>query len=107
MGGKADGSRRELFIGVDDELMDDPRKVSQIPREDVAEVCVQCLRCDEAKGRSFDLGSGPEQEGTCPIDVKQLLETLGPGKDCKYSPDDATFKAEKVDKRGACGLCSK
>jgi uncharacterized protein YbjT (DUF2867 family) len=44
---------REVVFGVDDELLE--RKVRSIPREDVAECCVQALSVDAAKRRSIDI----------------------------------------------------
>jgi len=101
--GKADGGRRQLYLGVNDDLLE-VKSRSLIPREDVAEVCVKCLSCDEAIGRSFDLGSGPEEEGNHPIDVKQLIGSLE-GKNCSYTESDAIFRPEKLgDARNACGI---
>ncbi|CAE7503417.1 SARED1 [Symbiodinium sp. CCMP2592] len=39
----APGGRRQLYAGIDDSLMDDGENRSQVPREDVAAVCVASL----------------------------------------------------------------
>lgn len=102
----APGGKRQLYVSKDDALLDDERKVSTVPREDVAEVCVQCvLQPYEAKGRSFDLGSGPETEEAHPLNLRDLLTTLG-GTNCAYTAQDAMFKPEPGSRDGACGLCS-
>mmetsp|Transcript_74018 Transcript_74018/g.176185 ORF Transcript_74018/g.176185 Transcript_74018/m.176185 type:complete len:286 (-) Transcript_74018:72-929(-) len=75
----APGGKRELRVAVDDELGQ-----TQVPREDVAQVCVDCLLEATAKGRSFDLGSGAEDEGEIYAgDLKKLLSSLN-GKNCSY-----------------------
>lgn len=43
------GGEREILLGVDDQLL--KREYKAIPREDVAELCVQCLNMPEAKNR--------------------------------------------------------
>ena len=48
------GGKRELVLGVDDELL--KNKSRSIPRADVAEVTVQCLTLTEASNR---YGAGP------------------------------------------------
>merc|ERR1711974_523190 len=102
----AAGGKRQLYVALDDALIDDERKLSMVPREDLAEVCMQCLLCpSEAKGRSFDLGSGPETEETHTVNLKELLAPLG-GKNCKYKPEDALFKPEPGKRDSACGMCS-
>jgi len=90
----APGGRRPLYAALDDALLDDERKISTVPREDVAEVCVHCLLNPvEAAGRSFDLGSGPETEEEHPLDLKELLAPLE-GKNCAYTEADANFLPE-------------
>jgi len=76
------GAQRELVLGVDDELYN--TKFSTVPRADVATVCLEALLTEEAKSRSFDLGSRPVGEGT-PWDgsLRTLLLTLS-GRNCKY-----------------------
>merc|ERR1712228_284320 len=56
------GGRRQLFVAVDDALIDAGSAQSLLPREDLAEICIQCAE-GSAVGRSFDLGSGPEGAG--------------------------------------------
>lgn len=88
------GGKRQLFLAVDDELIVEHEKLKEegrpdegrntIPREDVARICMQCLREPDAKNRSFDLGSGAEGAGQVyDGDLKALLATLG-GKNCSY-----------------------
>jgi len=57
------GARRQLFIGVDDTLLDERWEHNCLVREDLARVCVDCVQEPLAVGRSFDLGSGPEHAG--------------------------------------------
>lgn len=85
----APGGRRQLFLGVDDSLLDDGRDHDAIPREDLAQICVQCLTEPAAVGRSFDLGSGPEGVGQIYRgNFRALLASLK-GKNCNYrdAPD--------------------
>jgi len=89
----APGGKRRLHVAVDDELLIEADRLkaegkegarSQIPREDVAEVCVLCLEEPAAKGLAFDLGSGPEGEGEAFAgDLKGLLATLE-GRSCDF-----------------------
>ena len=81
-----DGGKRELLVGVDDELLKGDRR--SVPRADVAEVVVRCLleAKDEASNLSFDLASREEGEGDGPTtNVAALLRTLE-GK--KYNYDE-------------------
>jgi len=75
------GGKRELCLGVDDKntLTDN----NTVPREDVAEVFVQALLNDDYRGRSFDLVSKPEGDGTTTEDFQALLLALD-GKNCDY-----------------------
>lgn len=90
----APGGKRQLFVSVDDALVVESDKLKEegkesqsrslIPREDVAEICVQSLLEADAKNRSFDLGSGNEDEGEIYNgDLKALLATLN-GANCNY-----------------------
>jgi len=80
----APGGKRQLYVGVNDGLMDDGRNFNQVPREDVGEICVHCLTEPASLGRSFDLGSGPDGEGQVYAgDLTGLLATLD-GKNCSY-----------------------
>lgn len=80
------GGERELVVGVDDTLMSSDSKT--VPREDVAEVVMQCLLEPAAVGRSFDIvATDPEKiPGRAPWDgdLKGLLASLG-GKNCDYA----------------------
>lgn len=49
----AKGGESEIIMGFNDELL--KQKVRSIPREDVAEVCVQALEQEGAVNRSFDI----------------------------------------------------
>jgi len=102
----APGGRRQLLAAADDALMDDERKLSTVPREDVAEVCVHCLLCPEdAKGRAFDLGSSAETEEEHPVNLKELLAPLD-GKNCTYTEADAHFETERPSSKGReCPPC--
>jgi len=52
------GGERELLVGINDTMMDNDAKERCIPREDLAEVVVQCALEPEAYvGRVFDLAS--------------------------------------------------
>jgi uncharacterized protein YbjT (DUF2867 family) len=76
------GGKRELCLGVDDQnsLTDN----NSVPREDVAEVMVQALLNAEYRGRSFDLVSKQEGDGTVTTDFGALLAALE-GKSGDYS----------------------
>ncbi|KAK9843114.1 hypothetical protein WJX74_007197 [Apatococcus lobatus] len=76
-GGLSDdkGGERELVLGVDDKLMSSggPRR---IPREDVAELCVQCIDMPEAINRSFDCVAREPADGNPTKDFPKLLQEL-------------------------------
>merc|ERR1719453_2927197 len=75
------GGKREIVIGVDDERTEGERS---IPREDVAEVLVQAVMLPAYRGRSFDIRSKLEGEGTVTTDFAALLEQLK-GRNCDYA----------------------
>mmetsp|Transcript_2894 Transcript_2894/g.5620 ORF Transcript_2894/g.5620 Transcript_2894/m.5620 type:complete len:343 (-) Transcript_2894:40-1068(-) len=75
------GAKREIVIGVDDDRTEGERS---IPRDDVAEVLVQALLDPAYRGRSFDIRSKAEGEGTVTTDFAALLEKLE-GKNCDYT----------------------
>jgi hypothetical protein len=52
-----------------------------VPREDVAEVCVQALKCEKAKNRSFDLISFEPGNGVATTDFDGFFACEG---NCKY-----------------------
>jgi len=96
----APGGKRQLYVGVNDAMMESSSPV--VPREDVAEVCVSCVMEPETSaGRSFDLTSGPEGEGTTwSGNLQELLSPLE-GKNCVYSEADSAFcSIERRDTRG-------
>ncbi|BDA46321.1 probable protein TIC 62, chloroplastic at C-terminar half [Coccomyxa sp. Obi] len=76
-----EGGKRELVLGVDDELLKNTSR--SIPRADVAELTVQCLTLAEADNRSIDVITKPPGEGTPTTDYAALLASLK--KDCQYS----------------------
>ena len=79
------GGKRELLIGVDDTLMDGEHRT--IPREDVAEVCVQTLTLKQSENTSFDLSSKAVGIGEIFTSLELLLKTL-PKTNCNYdSPE--------------------
>jgi hypothetical protein len=73
---KAGGNTR-VIMGFDDQLL--TRKVRSIPRDDVAEVCVQALKLDQAKDKSFDIIA--EEEPGVSMDWNTFFSTPGT---CKY-----------------------
>jgi uncharacterized protein YbjT (DUF2867 family) len=105
----ASGGGHKLYAGIDDSLLEDERKVSTIYREDLAEVCFQCLLRPEARNRSFDLGSaagnGHDQEERHIVDLRNLLAPLC-GKNCAYTQADADFKPPPASRGFACGVCT-
>jgi uncharacterized protein YbjT (DUF2867 family) len=58
------GGRRELLVGKDDNLLNNPPNgiKTVIPRADVAEVVIQALRETNAKNKAFDIISKPEDD---------------------------------------------
>merc|ERR1719433_299976 len=71
------GGERELLVGVNDELMDNPPETRCIPREDLAEVVVQCaLAPEDCSYKTFDLCSKDPKLGGTPWD-KNLAPLLG------------------------------
>ncbi len=73
------GGQREIVFGVNDEFLKE--KVRAIPREDVAEVCVQSLFQRNALKRSFDIISKEPGQGTITTDWNRFFEQKG---NCKY-----------------------
>ncbi|XP_065853049.1 uncharacterized protein At5g02240-like [Euphorbia lathyris] len=69
-----DGGVRELIVGKDDELL--LTETRTIARPDVAEVCLQALKFEEAKFKAFDLASKPEGTGTPTKDFKALFSQI-------------------------------
>lgn len=69
-----EGGVRELLVGKEDELLQTATKA--ITRADVAEVCIQALQFEEAKGKAFDLASKPEGTGTPTKDFKALFSQI-------------------------------
>ena len=64
-------------------------KVRNIPRADVAELCVQCLSLPEARNRAIDVIALPTEESNngpqrSPADFKKLIDSLG-GANCDYN----------------------
>ncbi|QDZ23754.1 NAD(P)-binding domain-containing protein [Chloropicon primus] len=76
------GGLRELRVGVDDEFLESEERT--IPREDLAEVTIQCLTTPEAVNTSWDLVSRKEGVGVTFTSLSKLLgaaESL----QCDYS----------------------
>ncbi|XWS55649.1 hypothetical protein CRYUN_Cryun09bG0019300 [Craigia yunnanensis] len=69
-----DGGIRELLVGKDDELLQTETRT--IARPDVAEVCIQALKFEEAKFKALDLASKPEGVGTPTKDFKALFSQI-------------------------------
>ncbi|KMZ57198.1 Uncharacterized protein, chloroplastic [Zostera marina] len=69
-----DGGLRELCIGKDDELLKTDTKL--IPRSDVAQVCIEAIRFEEAKYKAFDLGSKPEGTGSPTTEFKAIFSQI-------------------------------
>ncbi|KAI5062234.1 hypothetical protein GOP47_0022773 [Adiantum capillus-veneris] len=67
----AEGGRRELVTGTDDELLYSAYR--RVPRADLATVIVQALQHKEAQFKTFDLVSKPEGEGTQTRDYRSLF----------------------------------
>ena len=67
--------------GVDDELLKE--KVRSIPRDDVAEVCLQSLVHEDAVNRSFDIISKEPVENTEPTTNWKAWFSMNKGT-CKY-----------------------
>lgn len=79
------GGRRKIVAGVDDELL--KRTTRNIPRADVAEVCVQALLCPDARNLAIDIISEPEGEGEATSDFGAFFRTLATGPRYDYSKD--------------------
>lgn len=73
------GGEREIVFGVNDDLLKE--KVRSIPREDVAEVCVQALGEPGAVNRSFDIISREPGNGVVTTDWKKFYSQSG---NCLY-----------------------
>mmetsp|Transcript_28581 Transcript_28581/g.77109 ORF Transcript_28581/g.77109 Transcript_28581/m.77109 type:complete len:272 (-) Transcript_28581:284-1099(-) len=76
------GGERQLLVDVDDKLVKTENRT--VPREDVAEVCVQSLLEPAFYNKSFDLTTLPPGQGAPTTDFAALMATLG-GKSCDYS----------------------
>jgi len=75
------GGERELLVGLNDALMDNPAETRCIPREDLADVVVQCALDPAAIGAVFDLTSKDplkiKDQKVWDKDIKTLLANLG------------------------------
>lgn len=69
------GGEREIIFGVNDELLKE--KVRSIPREDVAEVCVQAVLQPNAKKLVFDIISREPGTGVTTTDWKAFFSNKG------------------------------
>ena len=78
------GGERELRLAVDDALLEDTENRT-VPRDDVAEMLVQCIGMPEAFNKSFDLSSfAPSEERAPTTDFAAAVEALGEAT-CDYS----------------------
>lgn len=68
------GGHRELIVGKDDELLQTETRT--VPRADVAEVCIQALKFEEAKSKAFDLASKAEEAGTPTTDFRAFFSQV-------------------------------
>uniref|UniRef100_A0A803N6L0 NAD(P)-binding domain-containing protein n=1 Tax=Chenopodium quinoa TaxID=63459 RepID=A0A803N6L0_CHEQI len=68
------GGVRELLVGKDDELLQTETRT--VPRADVAEVCLQTLKFEEAKFKAFDLASKAEGSGAPTTDFRALFSQV-------------------------------
>lgn len=79
----APGGQRELLVGKDDELLQNPPESipTSIPRADVAEVVVQALLEPAARNKAFDVISKPEDtpEATVTRDFEMLFQQTTAG----------------------------
>jgi uncharacterized protein YbjT (DUF2867 family) len=73
------GGEREVILGVDDELLKE--KTRSIPRDDVAEVCIQALSQSGALNRAIDIIAREPGVGTPTKDWKAFFSG---NKNCKY-----------------------
>ena len=80
-----EGGKRELVVGVDDEHLNADDRT--IPREDLAEVTVQCLTCDLCVNTSFDLVSKKEGQGVVFSTLAKLLQSAK-SLHCDFSKPD-------------------
>ncbi|OVA17839.1 hypothetical protein BVC80_1835g231 [Macleaya cordata] len=70
-----EGGQRELLVSKDDEIFSQMEMI-YISRDDVAEVCIQALECEESKFKAFDLTSKPKGTGTPTRDFKALFSQV-------------------------------
>jgi uncharacterized protein YbjT (DUF2867 family) len=77
------GGERELVLDVDDKLIASKSKYRSIPRDDVAELCVQCLRPGAPfDNRAIDVVSKDPGDGSPTTDFMALL--AGMADNCSY-----------------------
>jgi len=72
-----EGGKQEVVIGVDDELLKE--KTRQIPRDDVATLCIEAMKQSKAINRSIDVIS---REGTPTKDWSSFFSSNS--NNCKY-----------------------
>lgn len=78
------GGQQQLVADVDDLLLQ--RTTRSIPREDVAEVCVQALLQPKAKNIALDIIAEPVGTGAPTTDFAGLFESLK-GRSCAYEKE--------------------
>ena len=72
-----EGGKQEVVLGVDDELLKE--KTRQIPRDDVATLCIEAMKQSKAINRSIDVIS---REGTPTKDWTLFFNSNS--NNCKY-----------------------
>lgn len=75
------GGERAFILGVDDQLLNNSHRT--IPREDLAELCVNCLAVPAATNRSVDVITGPAGEGKPTWDFQGLFAAMP--QNCDYT----------------------
>lgn len=78
------GGQQQLVLDVDDLLLQ--RTTRSIPREDVAEVCVQSLLQPKAQNAAFDVIAEAPGTGAPTTDFAALFDSLK-GRNCAYEKE--------------------
>ncbi len=78
------GGQQQLVFDVDDLLLQ--RTARSIPREDVAEVCVQSLLQPKGRNVALDVIAEPVGTGAPTTDFGALFESLK-GRSCAYEKE--------------------
>lgn len=88
-----EGGQRELIIDVDDNLISSKSKYRSIPRADVAQLCIECLKLGSR--RAIDVVAKDAGDGQPTTDFGALLENMD--KNCCYDDmkDDEVLKTQQ------------